>query len=183
MPQTVTLPLNKRGKMEELYNQNSLSTEAIRELKALWRAITNYQSDPPWYTFRKSLEENGLLSASNSRNDNLQNVRRIAKLQKELPKTGIPLSEAVKFYLEIEHTIDNLNHRKIVGSELVFLIRQQGISLPVSTRHDWFSHVGGYQAKREYYPDQVAYLLFRCSIYKAKQLRKNTYKKSVFTND
>ena len=159
--------------MEELYNQNSLSTEAIRELKSVWRAITGYQSDPPWYTFRTALENNGLLSDSNSHTENLQNVRRIARLQKELPKTGIPLSEAITYYLQIEQTIENLNGRKITGGELVELIRSQGIPLPVSTRHDWFRHVGGFQSKREYYPDQVAYILFRCSIFKAKQTRKS----------
>lgn len=172
MAQTVGASFHVRRKMEELYNQNSLGTEAIRELKAVWRAITGYQSDPPWYTFRTALESNGLLSDKNSREENLQNVRRIAKLQKELPKTGIPLSEAVSFYLQIEQTIENLNGRRITGKEIVDLIRQQSIPLPVSTRHDWFRQLGGFQSKREYYPDQVAYILFRCSIYKARQARK-----------
>jgi hypothetical protein len=173
MVQTRSTTLGDRQKLEELYNQNPLSTEVIRELKSVWRAITGYQSDPPWYTFRQALESNGLLSAANTHEQNLQNVRRIAKLQKELPKTGIPLKDAVRFYLEIEQTINNLNGRKIPGRELVDLIKQQGIPLPVSTRGDWFKHLGGYQSKREYYPDQTAYILFRCSIYLAKQARKS----------
>lgn len=164
--------------MSELNSPGVLTQSRVRELKTIWRAITGYQSDPPWYLFKEALRKNGLLSEELSYADNLDNVRRIARLQRELPKTGIPLDEAITYYLEIDRTIDKLNGRKMTGLELEGLIRENGIPLPVSTRSDWFSHLGGFQKKREYYPEQVAYILFRCSIFKAKKNRKEQKSKN-----
>lgn len=143
--------------------------EEIRELKRAWRLITNYQSDPPWYTFLKALRDNNLFTEVHS--ENLRMVQKFARVHREIPKTGVPLSQSITYYLSIEKTISDMNGRRMLGLELQDLIQKQGIPLPPATRSDWFSHIGGFNKKRLYEPDQVSYILFRCSVYLGKKNR------------
>lgn len=139
----------------------------MRELKLLWRSITGYQSDPPWYKLTEAMRETGLLSDDPVLN--YQNVSRVSRLQRDLPRTGVPLKQVLVYYLQIEESIKNLNGRLMSGKEINELLKVQGLDLHPTTRCNWFKDLGGFSAKRMYNTDQVSFVLYRAAVYKAKK--------------
>ena len=142
---------------------------ALREARSVFILITGYYSDPSWYRFRKSLEKAGFLKEGMKSEDVKANVTLASKIRRKCPQTGVDFDTVLKFYIQEESIINQLNGRSLKGGEILELIKRQGIPIPNSTRSMWFQELGGYNLKREYNPEQIKHILFLSAIYKARK--------------
>lgn len=150
-------------------DEGGLTEQVLRKGRAEYTLITGNYTDRSWYSFRQSLLRLGLLSPVLSEADNLSNIRKWANVRANLPRTGIGLDAAFKYYSEVEEKIELLKGRTLTGKEITEFITQQGIALRTSTRSNWFKTVGGYRHNRNYRPDELRTILYQATVYLARK--------------
>lgn len=153
-------------------DKGGFSDDYLKEYRKVYSTITGFTTDKNWYYFKGILEELGLLSDQLSFSDNLSVIKEFSSLRAELPRTGVGIKAAIQFYLNVKAFVVALNGRGMSGDELCYRVREQGITLPSSTRAEWFKTVGGYRRDRQYRPDEITKVLYRCTVYLAKKKQK-----------
>lgn len=149
--------------------EGGLTEDVMRKGRAEYSLITGNYTDRSWYSFRQSLIRLGLLSPVLSESDNLSNIRKWANVRANLPRTGIGLDAAFKYYAEVEEKINLLKGRTLTGQDITQFITQQGINLRTSTRSNWFKPVGGYRRDRNYRPEELRVVLYQAAVYLARK--------------